>query len=44
MVNDKWLMLNGTIATIDMSGYSNGLYFMEIKTEQGVVRKKVIKE
>jgi len=44
MVNDKWLMVNGGSASIDISGVSKGIYFAEIKTEKGVVRKKVVKE
>jgi hypothetical protein len=44
MVNDKWLMVNGGSATIDMSGFAKGMYFVEVKTEKGVVRKKVVKE
>jgi hypothetical protein len=31
-------------ATIDISSYAKGMYFVEIKTERGVVRKKIIKE
>jgi hypothetical protein len=31
-------------ATIDISSYANGMYFVEIKTEKGVVRKKVVKQ
>jgi hypothetical protein len=35
---------NGGSATIDMSSYTTGLYFVEIKTGKGIVRKKLIKE
>ncbi len=30
--------------TIDVSGLAKGIYFMEIKTEKGIINKKIIKE
>ena len=35
---------NDQSATIDISGVSKGIYFIEVNTEKGVVRKKVVKE
>jgi hypothetical protein len=35
---------NDQSATIDISSVSQGIYFVEIKTEKGIVRKKVVKE
>jgi hypothetical protein len=31
-------------ATIDISHLANGIYFLKIQTENGVVMKKIIKE
>ena len=44
MINDKWLTINGSDTTIDISGVSKGIYFVEIKTEKGIVRKKIVKQ
>jgi len=35
---------NNTQSTINISQFSKGIYFAEIKTEKGIVRKKVVKE
>ena len=35
---------NDQSATIDLSDFSKGIYFVEVKTERGIVRKKLIKE
>jgi hypothetical protein len=36
--------INNTQSTINISQFSKGIYFVEIKTEKGIVRKKVVKE
>jgi len=35
---------NNNQSTININQFSKGIYFVEIKTEKGVVRKKVVKE
>jgi hypothetical protein len=35
---------NNNQSTININQFSNGIYFAEIKTEKGVVRKKVVKQ
>jgi len=35
---------NDKSATIDVSGLAKGMYFVEVKTEKGIVRRKVVKE
>jgi PKD repeat protein len=42
LVNSKQVIANST--TIDLSSVSKGIYFVEIKTEKGIVRKKVVKD
>ena len=36
--------INNNQSTINISQFSKGIYFAEIKTEKGIVRKKVVKE
>jgi len=31
-------------ATVDLSDVAKGIYFVEVRTEKGVIRKKVVKE
>ena len=45
MINDKWLMVNGKTATLDMSGYTKGIYFVQITdANKNVVNRKVVVE
>jgi hypothetical protein len=44
LIRNYELGIRNKEATIDISNYANGMYFVEIKTEKGVVRKKVVKE
>ncbi|MBR5725557.1 MAG: fibronectin type III domain-containing protein [Muribaculaceae bacterium] len=36
--------VSGSSATIDLSGYADGLYFMRVTTGKGVVTKRVVKQ
>ena len=36
--------VSGSSATIDLSGYADGLYFMRVTTDKGVVTKRVVKQ
>jgi len=36
--------INNTQSTININQFSKGIYFAEIKTEKGVVRKKIVRE
>jgi hypothetical protein len=36
--------LINTQSTININQFSKGIYFVEIKTEKGIERKKIIKE
>jgi hypothetical protein len=38
------LTTNGQQPTIDMSGVAKGIYFAEVATDEGIMRKKFIKE
>jgi hypothetical protein len=43
MVNDKWLMVNGRSATLDMSDVAKGIYFVQITDEKkNVVNRKIV--
>ena len=42
LVNSEELKANSTSATIDMSGYAKGVYFVRVQTENGIINKKVI--
>ena len=42
LVNSE--QLTGNSVTLDMSSYAKGMYFVEIKTEKGVIRKKAVKQ
>ena len=44
ITNYKLQITNGGSATIDITGVSKGIYFVEIKTETGVERRKIVKE
>ena len=35
---------NDKSVTVDLTGVSNGIYFVEIKTEKGVVNRKIVKQ
>jgi hypothetical protein len=35
---------NNNQSTININQFSKGIYFVEIKTEKGVVTKKIVKE
>ena len=37
-------VINNNQSTINISQFTSGIYFAEIKTEQGIVMKKIIKE
>ena len=36
--------VSGNNATLDLSGYADGLYFMRVTTDKGVVTKRVVKQ
>ena len=36
--------VNGSNATLDLSGYADGLYFVRVTTDKGVVTKRVVKQ
>ena len=43
VVNDKWLMVNGKSATIDMNGFTKGIYFLRIEDEKmNAINKKIV--
>ena len=45
MVTDKYLIVNGKTATLDMRGYAKGVYFVQIiDANKNVVNRKVIKD
>ncbi len=45
IVTDKYLLVNGKTATLDMSGYAKGVYFVQITdANKNVVNRKVVKD
>jgi hypothetical protein len=43
VIIDKQELFNGEyIKQIDVSNYANGVYFIELKTDSGVINKKLI--
>ena len=36
--------VNSNVATLDLSGYAKGTYFVKVTTEKGVVTKRVVKQ
>ena len=38
------LTTNNQQVTLDVSSYAKGVYFVEVQTEEGIMRKKIIKE
>ena len=43
-IYEKLTDTKNTKCDVDISFFAKGIYFVEIKTEQGIVRKKIIKE
>lgn len=38
------LIFQNSISTIDLSNFSNGIYFLEIQSNEGIFREKIIKQ